>query len=90
MTLIDDDTAEYIEWDLTGMVQEWVDGTYTNKGVFLHAISGCGVFVFYSRDHLVLNQSPVLVITTQNEIESFCSRIRCFFRSFYLPRAGIY
>jgi len=63
-TLIDDDTPEYIEWDVTGLVQEWVDGAYPNKGLLMRAVSGSGTFNFYSREHSVPSQRPELVAVT--------------------------
>jgi hypothetical protein len=63
-TLIDDNTPEYIEWDVTGLVQEWVDGDYPNKGLLVRAVSGSGTFNFYSREHSIASQRPELVVVT--------------------------
>ncbi len=46
--MVDDDTWEYIEWDVTDLVQEWVDGIYPNQGFFVRLVSGC--------QHLLLSQ----------------------------------
>jgi hypothetical protein len=50
-TLLDDDTPEYIEWDATQLVQEWVSGVHPNKGLLLRRVAGGGPFDFYSREH---------------------------------------
>ena len=63
--ILDNDTARPIEWDVTQLVQEWVDGTYTNQGFFLHAISGSGPIDFRSREYTAdPNQTPALIVTT--------------------------
>ncbi|MGD8237603.1 MAG: DNRLRE domain-containing protein [Armatimonadota bacterium] len=66
-TLVDDDAAKFVEWDVTGLVQEWVDGKYQNQGVFLRAIEGSGPFNFRSREHSEAGERPQLVITAAGE-----------------------
>jgi len=63
-TLVDDNTPAYIEWDVTQLAQEWVNGTHSNKGLFLRRVSGSGTFNFYSREHSNPAQRPELVVTT--------------------------
>jgi hypothetical protein len=63
-TLIDDNTAEYIEWDIKNLLQAWVDGQFPNKGMILKRVSGGGTFKFYSRERANLAERPELVITT--------------------------
>jgi hypothetical protein len=62
--LVDDDAAKWVEWDVTQLVKEWISGTYPNKGMFLHAVSGSSTHVFRSREYSDQNQIPQLVITT--------------------------
>ncbi len=62
--LIDDDTQEYISWEVTTLIEEWLAGTYPNKGFFLRGISGAGPFKFYSREHADPGQRPILEIHT--------------------------
>jgi hypothetical protein len=63
-TLVDDDRAEFIEWDVTALVQEWVDGTFQNQGFFLRAVGGSGTFNFRSREHATQGERPELAVTT--------------------------
>jgi hypothetical protein len=58
----DTNTARFIEWDVRGLVQEWVDGTHPNQGFFIHALSGKGPIHFRSREHVAPSQRPQLVI----------------------------
>ncbi len=63
-TLIDDNTPEYSEWDLTTVVQGWLDETYPNKGIILRGLNGSGPYNFYSREHPVPGERPELVLQT--------------------------
>ncbi len=63
-TLVDDDTPAYVEWDVSALVQAWVDGAYPNKGLLIRRVSGSGSFNFYSREHPVSSQRPELVVVT--------------------------
>ncbi len=69
-TLIDDDTPEYIQWDATSLVQEWIDETYPNKGMFLRGVSGGGAFHFYSREHPDPARRPYLIVVTANRADT--------------------
>ncbi|VAW42932.1 hypothetical protein MNBD_CHLOROFLEXI01-3210 [hydrothermal vent metagenome] len=64
VTMVDDDTPEYIEWDVTALVQEWVDDTHPNQGLFLRPVTGSSTYNFYSREHAILSERPELVVTT--------------------------
>ena len=43
-TVEDDGETGYIEWDVTDLVQAWVDETVTAKGFFLRPVGGGGTF----------------------------------------------
>src|SRR6185436_13093182 len=60
--LVDDDKPEYIAWDVTRLVQKWVEGSLPNKGFFLRALAGGGTFRFRSREHTDASQQPQLVV----------------------------
>jgi hypothetical protein len=62
--MVDNDTWEYIEWDVTELVQEWVDGTYPNQGFFVRLVSGSSTYYFRSREHTLAQERPELVVTT--------------------------
>lgn len=62
--LIDDNTPEYIEWDVTTLVREWLHCSYPNKGFLIRKLSGSGTFKFYSREHAVPSQRPELFIVS--------------------------
>ncbi len=63
-SVADDGEPGYEEWDVTTLVQAWVDGTYANKGFFLRAVGGSGTFNFYSKEHAAQNERPELVVVT--------------------------
>lgn len=63
-TLTDDDTPETASFDVTALVQQWVDGEQSNRGFFLRRTSGSGPFVFASREHADGATHPVLVLET--------------------------
>ena len=63
-TLIDDNTPKWIEWDVTTLVEEWVSGTYENKGMFIRSISGGGTHKFRSREYPDSSERPELVVKT--------------------------
>jgi hypothetical protein len=52
-----------IEWDVTMLVREWLDGTHPNQGFFLRNVSGEGSFHFRSREFGEADKRPVLVIS---------------------------
>lgn len=62
--LIDDNGSGYIDWDVKPLVQEWVDGTYTNKGLLIRGTYGSGEYFFYSREYGVESMRPKLVVST--------------------------
>ena len=62
--MIDNDTWEYIEWDVTALVQEWVDGTHPNQGLFVRLVSGSSTYYFRSREHTQAEERPELVVNT--------------------------
>ena len=65
-TIVDDDKPMYVEWDVTSLVQEWIDETYQNQGMFLRADRG-GAIHFQSREHANINQRPQLIIEFGSE-----------------------
>jgi hypothetical protein len=65
-TVVDDDSGRFIEWDVTGMVQAWLDGSLRTSGFFLRPVAGGGSFDFRSREHATPQQRPQLVIVTQD------------------------
>lgn len=64
ITLVDDNTPAYAEWDVTTLVQAWVDGDYHARGFHLRGLGGEGPYNFYSKEHLVDTERPELVIVT--------------------------
>ncbi len=58
----DQDTARFIEWDVTSLVQQWQDGAHPNQGFFLRIAEGGGKAVFASREHNTSDQRPMLVL----------------------------
>lgn len=62
--MVDNDTWEYIEWDVTTLVQEWVDGIHPNQGFFVRLVSGSSTYYFRSREHSVAAERPELVVVT--------------------------
>jgi hypothetical protein len=63
MTVKDEDRARFIEWDVTRLVREWVEGRHQNKGLFLRTAGKGGIIVFRSREHESENQRPSLHVT---------------------------
>jgi hypothetical protein len=63
-TLIDDDTEGYASWEVTPLVEDWLNGVYPNKGLLLLGLSGSGPYKFYSREHANPDQQPKLVVQT--------------------------
>ena len=60
--IADDDTAKWIEWDVTGLVREWLAGKHPNQGFFLRSLAG--TFKFRSREYGDEAVRPQLVLTT--------------------------
>ena len=63
VAMVDDDTDEFVEWDVTALVEAWVAGTIRNKGFFLRLVSGSATYDFRSREHPTASQRPELVVT---------------------------
>jgi len=61
-TLVDDNTPAPVEWDVTTLVQAWLDGDYHPRGFHLRAVGGDGTYNFYSKEHPVESERPELVI----------------------------
>lgn len=62
-SVADDGEPGYEEWEVTSLVQGWVNGTYTVKGFYLKRVGGSGTFNFYSREHGVEGEIPELVLS---------------------------
>ncbi len=58
----DDNTPAWQSWDVTSLVQEWLDGSSPNKGFFL--TSPPGPFIFASKESPNPGERPELVIET--------------------------
>ncbi|MBN1671145.1 MAG: DNRLRE domain-containing protein [Kiritimatiellae bacterium] len=63
-TVYDNDTAYSVDWDVTGLVREWVNGTHQNQGLLLRNVSGGGTFRFRSREYGVESERPTLSVVT--------------------------
>ena len=62
--VIDNDTGRYIEWDVTTMVEGFIDGSLRSSGFFLRPTGGGGPFDFRTREHSEPGQRPELVVVT--------------------------
>lgn len=64
LLILDDDVSVYREWNITSVVQAWVNGTYLNAGLRLGKdVTGGATPYFASREAVV--GMPELVITFQ-------------------------
>ena len=63
--VVDSDTGRFIEWDVTGLVAEWLAGKHDNQGFFLRALDG-GTIVFCSREHVDQDLWPQLLIAGES------------------------
>jgi len=65
------DTApdnQYHDFDVTELVQSYVDGTYENTGFFIKAVeANDGYIAFYSADHPNVDQQPKLTIVHSSQ-----------------------
>ena len=61
-TVTADRKAQTLEWDVTKLVREWLDGTYPNQGVLLRAVKGGVSARFRSRESEQGDQRPQLEI----------------------------
>ncbi|KAF5427920.1 MAG: Disaggregatase related repeat-containing protein [Candidatus Methanomarinus sp.] len=68
------DTApdgQYHNFDITQLVQSYVDGTYENTGLLIKADNeNDGYIAFYSTDHPNVNQQPKLTIVHSSQEKS--------------------
>ncbi len=64
--LVDDDRVRFIEWSVTQLIGEWVQGKHQNQGIFLRAIKGVGSYRFRSREYGDPSKRPALIISRTN------------------------
>ena len=57
-------TGRFIDWDVTDLVQSWVDGSLRPSGFFLRSVAGGGPHDFRSREHSEPSQRPELVVVS--------------------------
>jgi len=62
-TLPDDNTPGPHTWNVTSLVAKWVAGT-PNQGFLLRQTGGSGPFNFYSKEHPVVSERPMLTVAT--------------------------
>ena len=43
--------AQQVEWEITNLVNEWLNGTFQNQGLLLHVLAGKGECNFKSREY---------------------------------------
>ncbi|MCD4843971.1 MAG: DNRLRE domain-containing protein, partial [Methanosarcinales archaeon] len=61
---------QYHDFDVTELVQAYVDGTYKNNGFFIRADDvNNGYIAFYSSDSPNTDQQPKLTVTLKEEVE---------------------
>ena len=62
------DTAGTVKtWDITAIVQNWINGTYSNYGLLMHTTSGDtanGTWDFHSKEATTVSNRPLLTITS--------------------------
>ncbi len=63
-TVLDTDEARFIEWDVTDLVFDWLDGAYPNQGMLLRLTGGGGPVDFRSREWAESAERPQLVLDT--------------------------
>lgn len=59
--ITNDNTGQFVEWDVTPLVQQWQQGNWPNQGFFLRTVDGSNVS-FSSRDAQQPEGRPQLVI----------------------------
>lgn len=69
-TIKDTDTPRFIEWDVTGLVNQWRSGKHQNQGFFLRTLKTGGNIVFFSRQHDSAEQHPQLVLVGESGKQS--------------------
>jgi hypothetical protein len=57
--------SQYREIDVTGLAQNWLNGTFSNHGLILRSSGANAEVKFASREALLTNQRPELCITHQ-------------------------
>ena len=62
-SLLINSIEEWYSWDVTDLVQRWVDGTLTNNGAIVHADTGQGAYAFQSSEGTLIERRPRLVVT---------------------------
>jgi len=62
-SLSDDNTPGPHTWDVTSLVNDWHDGT-PNQGFMLRRIGDDGPFDFYSKEHPITAERPMLTVVT--------------------------
>ncbi|MFP4418632.1 MAG: polysaccharide lyase, partial [Chitinispirillaceae bacterium] len=62
ISLDNNDTSGWVQWDVTALVREWVEDAYPNKGMILRAVSRDGTAAFVSREGGE-QYAPRLVVT---------------------------
>ncbi len=60
VTLIGNPDNQYHEFNVTELVNRYIDGTYDNTGFFIKANEKDGYVAFYSMEHSNVNQRPKL------------------------------
>jgi len=65
-TVADDDSGRFVEWDVTALVQLWVDASIPNKGMLLRAVGGGGTYNFRSKEYADEAQRPRLAVTIES------------------------
>jgi len=68
----DEDSARFVEWDVTRLVRQWQEGKHQNQGFFLRTQGKGGTIVFCSREHETAEQRPALVVTGQGGLKRLC------------------
>jgi len=62
-SLLDDNTPGPHTWNVTSLVSDWRNGT-PNQGFMLRRVGGDGPFDFYSKEHSVAAERPILTVVT--------------------------
>lgn len=66
-TVVTDGKTKPVDWDVTILVRQWLDGKSQNQGFFLRRTKGDGACVFRSREYADESQRPQLIIMTDKE-----------------------
>jgi hypothetical protein len=54
---------KWFSWNVTDMVQKWVNGTRANNGMLMRAETGTGFYAFSSSEGTIVERRPKLTIT---------------------------